>query len=443
MGPEVGALLRLAEDRAEALAGLARLAVAAILLAVVLVATRDMPVATVPMLQRQIAVALVVVAAFAAHGLVTVVLARRGRIGRRGRFAVAGIDVLLVMANLGLNLANMDLAGNWLVSLPAAWLLPLLFAYAALRLDPLLAAWSVGLTLTALVAVAAWAGWDTSPLPVAPASLAPFYSLPPLAVRAVMLLLAGAVVVVAVARGRDLLLRGIDAERRRLNLTRYLPPQLAETLAGGDLEALRRGRRQRAALLFVDVRGFTARAETMPPEALGRFVDGFRAAVTAAADRHGGVIDKFIGDGALIVFGVPQAAADDAARALACGDALIAAASTWSAQLAARGEAAVTLAVGLHVGEVFVGVLGGDGRLEHTVLGDTVNTAQRLQGLSREVGLALLASADLLAAAGTAADRGDWQHLPERRLRGRRQPLAILGRYPIPASGFAAGSGVA
>lgn len=351
--------------------------------------------------------------------------------GAGGRFVTATLDVLFVAANLELNFQNTGLAANWVTSLPALWLLPLLLAYAAIRFDPRLAAWTVGLLMLGLLIVTARAGWDTGALPQPPLAIAPFHSLPPMAVRAVMLLLAGAVVIVAVRRGRELLLRGLDAERRRLNLTRYLPPQMAEALGAGDLDGLRRGRRQAVALLFVDIRGFTGRAETMAPDALGRFLTGFRKHVIDAADGHQGTVDKFVGDGALLVFGVPEPGADDAARALACAEALLARVAAWSAELEDAGEPPVRLTIGVHYGEVFAGVVGDERRLEYTILGDVVNSAQRLQELARDTGFALIASAALVQAADANA-HPSWRPLPPQPLRGRCHPMPVLGRYPQP-----------
>jgi adenylate cyclase len=431
MRQEIATLVEEAQNRAEALLGVIRLLVAVTLAAVLLAATRHLPGEAASMLQRQVALAFAVIGAFALHGLVTLGAARRGRLGPRGRFIAATLDVLFVAANLELNFQNTGLAANWMISLPAIWLLPLLLAHAAIRFDPRLAAWTVGLLMLSLLTVTARAGWDTEALPRPPMVIASFHSLPPMVVRAVMLLLAGAVVIVAVRRGRELLLQGLDAERRRLNLTRYLPPQMAETLGAGDLDALRRGRRQAVALLFVDIRGFTGRAETMAPEALGRFLTEFRKHVIDAADAYRGTVDKFIGDGALLVFGVPERNADDAARALACAEALLATVAAWSARLEAAGEPPVRLTVGVHFGDVFAGVVGDERRLEYTILGDVVNSAQRLQELAREAGFGLLASAALVRAAAADAQPG-WRPLPPQPLRGRRDPMAALGRHPQP-----------
>jgi adenylate cyclase len=369
--------------------------------------------------------------------------ARRGRIGRRGAFALATFDVLFILVSLALGLANTGLPADFAAGLPVLWLVPLVLAFGMLRYDPGLQLYVLGLLLAGIV-VAARAGGPLAGTGAAPPppQLALFFAPPPNIMRLLMLALAGLVLAVAARRTRRLLERGILETRRRLNLTRYLPPQVAEVLAADDDEALRRGRRQPAAVLFVDICGFTARAETMAPDELGRFLTAFRTRVTATTHGHGGVIDKFLGDGAMLVFGVPEPAQGDAARALACAEALLAAVESWSCELEATGAPPVRVGIGGHHGEVFAGAVGDEARLEYTILGDVVNTAQRLEELTREAGCALLVSRELVAAAGPQPE-GSWRALPDHRLRGRQQPVSVLERLRLnradpPPGAFAA-----
>jgi adenylate cyclase len=382
-------------------------------------------------LLRQHLLAALTMLGYLAVGLFAWRRARRGRIGRGLAFVLATLDVSFIVASVALGLANTALPPDFAFGLPVLWLAPLVLAFGTLRYDAGLQLYVMALLLLGIVAAALASGplLGGSAVPPPP-QLALFFALPPNIMRLLMLLLAGLVLAVATRRTRLLLERAIAETRQRLNLTRYLPPQIADMLAAGDLDALRRGRRQPVAVLFVDIRGFTARAETMPPEDLGRFLTAFRERVALATHRHGGVIDKFMGDGAMLVFGVPEPAADDAARSLACAEALLTLIGTWSAELVDGGAAPVRIGIGGHFGEVFVGAVGDEQRLEHTVLGDVVNTAQRLQELTREAGCALMVSAELIAAAG-AQPEGAWSALPERILRGRRQPVRPFVRHPL------------
>ncbi|MEO1104980.1 MAG: adenylate/guanylate cyclase domain-containing protein, partial [Pseudomonadota bacterium] len=180
---------------------------------------------------------------------------------------------------------------------------------------------------------------------------------------------------------------------------------------------LRQGHRQRVAVLFVDVRGFSQRAEGLSPEAVSAFLSTYRAALRAAADAHRGVIDKFVGDGAMIVFGIPEPGKRDAADALACARSILARVATWSAALEERGETPVSVGVGLHIGEAFVGAIGDDTRLEFTVVGDVVNIASRMEEATKTVGAPLVATAEFLAAAGERTRA--WRALQDFKVRGK------------------------
>jgi adenylate cyclase len=169
------------------------------------------------------------------------------------------------------------------------------------------------------------------------------------------------------------------------------------------------GRQQPAAVLFADIRGFTTVSETLAPPELARFITEFRRRATRATQRHAGIVDKFIGDAVMAVFGVPEPTPADALNALRAAMALLAEMADWNHDRCAAGLAPVHLGVGVHYGVVFAGVLGDDERLEFTVLGDAVNVAQRIEELTRSLGTDLIVSEDLLKAADLPDRRErDW-----------------------------------
>ena len=145
--------------------------------------------------------------------------------------------------------------------------------------------------------------------------------------------------------------------------------------------------------------------------------------MSETAKAHGGVVDKFVGDNALIVMGVPEAQDDDAARTLACARTLLARIAAWNAGPTPPPLAGAPLRIGIgaHFGPAFVGAVGTDERLEFTVLGDTVNVASRLEQLTRETDGGLIASAPLLAAAGEEAGNRAGQRHGYRPLAGARR----------------------
>jgi adenylate cyclase len=260
---------------------------------------------------------------------------------------------------------------------------------------------------------------------------------PPNTMRLAMFVAAGAVLVGAAARTRSLLQSAIDETRRRANLTRYLPAEIADQLAESGLSALWQGRRQTVAVMFVDIRGFTRLTETMDPAATGRLLADFRHFVAAVAARHQGVVDKFIGDAAMLVFGLPSSRPNDARRALDCALALLAGApGEWARDAHTMGWSdPLEIGIGLHVGDAFCGAVGDEARLEFSVLGDTVNVAARLEQETKAVGLRLVVFRDVLAAAEVTPDGAEWRTLGLRSLRGRAQPIDLLGAQPFQRSG--------
>lgn len=375
----------------------------------------------------QIAVALGSSVAFLVLGVTTWLVVRRGTYRPWMGWVFSTLDVILLTGSLALALRVTELPGPWLVIMPALWAAPVLLAFGALRYNPWLQGY-LTLLMCGVIGLLGLVGAGEA-IPPGPAGLV---EPPPNAMRLVMLLLLGVVLVVVSIRARSLLRRMAEETEHRINLTRYLPRQLAERLADEGVEALKRGARQPAAVMFVDIRGFTRRTHDMPPESVSLFISAFRSRVTGVVEAHGGVVDKFIGDAALVVFGIPNHSADAARRALACARRLLAEVDAWSDDMAATGEPPVTVGIGLHHGDVFVGAVGSAERLEFTVLGDTVNVAARLQDECKVQGLSLIASREALAAAGEAP-RG-WVNVPPHPVRGRDGDVDIYGQKPYAAA---------
>lgn len=177
--------------------------------------------------------------------------------------------------------------------------------------------------------------------------------------------------------------------------------------------------------MFVDLRGFTGLAERLPADEVAVFLNEYRRRIAEPITRHGGVIDKFIGDGAMAIFGVPEPSGDDAQNAILAGMVLAFAVEMWRSDRLGLGLSPVEIGIGIHFGDVIAGALGDEQRLEYTVVGDAVNTAARIERLAADLGTSLLVSADVLAAApGLKRDlrlSDPVTHL----LRGRRQPIRL------------------
>ena len=243
----------------------------------------------------------------------------------------------------------------------------------------------------------------------------------------VVLLSSAAILAAAVRRVRGLVHRQVRAERQRASLARYFSPNLVESLASrGDV--LAEERRQPVGVLFVDIIGFTAFCESREPAEVIALLREFQRRVEGPVFAHGGTLDKFIGDAVMATFGTPDAGRHDAANTLLCVRAVMAAMDAWSKERKARGSRPVRVGIGAHYGPCVVGDVGGERRLEFTVIGDTVNVASRLEGLTRSLDARAVVSDDLVAAAsrdGGDAVRDGLIASPPVEIRGRSEPLSV------------------
>lgn len=234
-------------------------------------------------------------------------------------------------------------------------------------------------------------------------------------------------------RTRRLLLNSIEQTTRTANLARYFSPNLAEQLAAHPDDQAFKGGRRHVAILFVDIRGFTAMAERMDPEDLGTFLSDFRSRLVEPIFAQDGTVDKFIGDAIMAVFGAPVSRSDDASRALSCGLEIIDVVNRWSAERQQAGLSPVRIGIGGHYGEVFAGALGDERLLEYTVIGDTVNVAERLERLTRQVNSWFVISDVLFGKAPDVTKIANWKHLSKQVLTGHEQPIDAMALIQPPS----------
>ena len=186
---------------------------------------------------------------------------------------------------------------------------------------------------------------------------------------------------------------------------------------------------QNVAVLFADIVGFTAYADGRSPTEVIGTLRQFHERMEREVFRHGGTLDKYLGDGLMATFGTPFAGDSDAGNALRCAQAMIASIDELNRERKHRGEPPIRVSVGLHYGQVVLGDIGLN-RLEFAVIGTTVNAASRLESLTREFGCAIVVSDDLVqqarAEAGSSgADFADLVAQPPQTIRGLEQPVGI------------------
>jgi adenylate cyclase len=171
-------------------------------------------------------------------------------------------------------------------------------------------------------------------------------------------------------------------EQRRRLLERMVGSEWAALLEDTDSNP-EIGRRQRICVLFADLRSFTRFAEQHTPDEVMEVINRYMKAMTSALLAHGGILDKFTGDGLMAVFPVSESPQEDVARAVRAAMAMQDAAAGVSAELAAEGRTALQVGIGLHYGEAIMGFVGPEDRSNYTALGHTVVVSHRLQALAR------------------------------------------------------------
>ncbi len=228
-----------------------------------------------------------------------------------------------------------------------------------------------------------------------------------------------------VARGAD---AAVQAERARQRLGVYVSEEVAQQAMDSTSLHLG-GRRQPVAVLFSDLRDFTAWSERARPEQLVFELNVYLDVMVRAVRAHGGVVDKFIGDSLMVVFGIPDQAPDDAARAVRAAVAMELALEEHNAQRVEAKLAPLRHGIGVHFGPAIAGHIGNEERLQYTVVGDVVNLASRLEGASKELGVPIVISADAAAAARAGAGGEDpcpLRSLGSISVRGRKGEIEVL-----------------
>lgn len=209
----------------------------------------------------------------------------------------------------------------------------------------------------------------------------------------------------------------LSLEQKRINLTRYFSRGLAEHLVADERLTRLGGEKQTVSVLFADVEGFTTMVDTHDVEKVVTVLNRFFETVVPIIFRHGGMLDKFLGDGVLAVFGLPDAAADDPARAIACAVDMQRAVQELRGELEADGLLPITIGVGIATGVVVAGNIGTDEQMNYTVIGEPVNLAQRLEAQT-ETGEIIVSPETAEAASLCAGFCHDFQAMGPVRVKG-------------------------
>ena len=202
---------------------------------------------------------------------------------------------------------------------------------------------------------------------------------------------------------------------------RYVTTQVSEEVLKGSINL--GGERRRVTMLFSDIRNFTAMSETLPAEQIVDFLNDYFSEMVDAVFEHGGVLDKFMGDGMLCVFGSIAETPDHERRAVMTGLRMKALQAKINGERTVTGKPPIAIGIGIHTDDVIVGNIGSRRRLEYTVIGDGVNTCQRVEAANKEFGTTILITEATFEAVG---GEFECRPMPEMSLKGKTKPPRLF-----------------
>jgi adenylate cyclase len=335
---------------------------------------------------------------------------------RPARFANALIETSLpgvIIAALALHMDPQLVFGFWP---PLLYFIFILLS--TLRLDFWLSLWTGAVAAVQQMVLVLWL------LPITRWGSIPDETLSYHFSRSVVLLLAGIVAGVVAGSLRRQFDNSVAAAAARDRVTnlfgQHVSPAVVDRLLATSSEPASEMRT--VCVLFLDIRGFTATTRQRPAGETVALLNDFFAEMIEVVDRHNGIINKFLGDGFLALFGAPLKDPSAATNALAAARGMLDAVDAWNR---ARPQQTLRIGIGIHIGEAVTGTVGSPQRKEYTVIGDTVNLAARLEQLTKETGSRLLVSNSVREAMQAAGDAGAATDLGPMAIRGYDEGVRV------------------
>ena len=420
-------LFRSAEVEAEALIGIARMLVATILglAAFVLIQRAGMP--TDPNTVSEVYHSLTVLSLYFGLGVLSVGIVKLGLYRTWIAWVLAVAEVILIAVNIYTDLNSAGASSFAALSSPAGYLLAVFLVLQTLRYRLVFQITTSLLLVSAVIGLLQFnPGAGNAPDEPTLRYLTSNYAGIPNLVSIIMLLLVISIAALSVWRGRKLIHGIADEVEVRANQKRFLPGELADQMTNADISRLRAGRLANLVIMFVDIRGFTALSESFQPAEISTFLSEYRSRITRVVAAHDGVVDKFIGDGALIVFGLEEDPASAAGNAIAAGKEALAELERWNDLRTARNLPPISVVIAVHAGEVMVGAIGDEERLEFSVIGAPVNEASRLEAVAKAEDAVMVVSEQVLGNVLDSDRDTGWKPLGDVALRGTSHPTKLF-----------------
>jgi adenylate cyclase len=214
----------------------------------------------------------------------------------------------------------------------------------------------------------------------------------------------------------------VQANARRARLQRYFSPGVGELLEEQEADTLARGKDCELTIIFIDIRGFTSLSEQLSTREVVELLNSYHAHMVEAIFRHGGTLDKYLGDGLIAYFNAPVDQPDHAERAVACAFEMERRLIMFNEERSKEGKVTIKMGIGVHTGRAIVGDIGAPHRREFTAIGSAVNEASRLEGMTKELKRSMVVSE---ATAQLVTDV-PWDELGRYPIRGRVEPLLLF-----------------
>jgi adenylate cyclase len=209
-----------------------------------------------------------------------------------------------------------------------------------------------------------------------------------------------------------------ELERLQKSFSRFAPAVLVERIV--DRGMLESGERREVTVMFIDIRGFTRLSEKLDPAVVIEMLNGYFSRMSGVIREHHGHVTRVMGDGIMSVFGALESNPWHAQDAVEAAIGMRRALAEYNTTMIARGFPELGFGIGIHCGSVVTGLVGSDELLEFTVMGDAVNVASRVEGLTRELDADILVTEEVRS---RLSNRFEMSPMPPARIRGKSDPI--------------------
>ena len=215
-----------------------------------------------------------------------------------------------------------------------------------------------------------------------------------------------------------------ERERLLISFTRYVSQHIMESILKSEDQVKLSGERRKITVLFSDIRNFTSFSEKYPAEQVVSMLNEYFSAMVEIIFRNQGVLDKFLGDGIMVEFGVPLDDPDQELNAVKTALEMRAEVVRLCDKWISEGLPTIDIGIGIHTGEAVIGNIGSEKRIEYTAIGDTVNIAARIEPLTKVLKTPVLISETTIAA---IRDKFDFKDYGAQLIRGRVEAIKVYG----------------